>query len=135
VKLNVVEEVVEGKRVIIVDDSIIRGTTSKSRVGLLWEAGAEEVHLRISCPPTVSPCYYGIDFPNKEELIANNKTLDEIAEHADVTSLAYLSIDGLYKALDRDPESYCTACWTREYPVEIEGDLDKHVLERNHCRD
>ena len=130
VKLNVVEEVVKGKRIIVVDDSIIRGTTSKSRVGLLWEAGAEEVHLRISCPPTISPCYYGIDFPNEEELIANNKTIEEIGEHADVTSLSYLSLEGLHKALDQNPDNYCDACWSRDYPVEVEDDLDKHVLER-----
>ncbi len=129
VKINVVEEVVKGKRIIVVDDSIIRGTTSKSRVGLLWEAGAEEVHLRISCPPTISPCYYGIDFPTEDELIANNKTIDEIAEHADVTSLSYLSLEGFQEALDRNPDDYCMACWTKDYPVEVDDALNKHVLE------
>ncbi len=131
IKLNVVEEVVKGKRIVVVDDSIIRGTTSKSRIKLLWEAGAEEVHLRISCPPTISPCYYGIDFPNEEELIANRKSIEEIAEHAGASTLAYLSLEGLYDALDRDPDDYCTACWTRDYPVEVDEDLDKHVLEKN----
>ncbi len=131
VKLNVVEDVVKGKRIVVVDDSIIRGTTSKSRIKLLWEAGAEEVHLRISCPPTISPCYYGIDFPSEEELIANRKSVEEIANHAGASSLAYLSIEGLYDAVDQDSDNYCTACWTKDYPVEVDDDLNKHVLERD----
>ncbi len=129
VKMNAVEEVIRGKKVVVVDDSIIRGTTSRSRVGLLREAGAEEVHLRISCPPTVSPCYYGIDFPNEEELIANQKSIDEIAEHANVDSLAYLSVEGLYEAIGAEEDDFCTACWTRDYPVSVDDDFDKHILE------
>jgi len=131
VKLNVVEEVVKGKRIVVVDDSIIRGTTSRSRIRLLWEAGAEEVHLRISCPPTISPCYYGIDFPNEEELIANQKSVEEIAEHAGASSLAYLSLEGLHDAVNGDSGNFCTACWTKEYPVEVDDELDKHVLEKS----
>lgn len=129
VKISVVEDVVKDKKIVVVDDSIIRGTTSRSRIGLLREAGAEEVHLRISCPPTISPCYYGIDFPNEDELIANNKSIPEIEDHADADSLAYLSLDGMMDGIRGDENEFCTACWTGDYPVPVKDDFDKHVLE------
>ncbi len=131
VKLNVVKEVVQGKRVVVVDDSLIRGTTSKTRIKLLRKAGAKEVHLRISCPPTRHPCYFGIDFPTKGELIAANKSVDEIAKFLEADSLAYQSLDGLLACVNH-PEGYCTACFNGKYPIEIEDKMeDKLALEEN----
>jgi amidophosphoribosyltransferase len=128
-KLAVVPDVVRGKRVVVVDDSIIRGNTSRRRVSLLREAGAKEVHMRISCPPTRHPCFFGIDFPTAEELIASRKTVPEIGEYVWADSIAYLSIDGLLSAVT-DPDRYCTACFSGDYPLEIEGEQGKRVLER-----
>jgi len=129
IKLNLVKDVVRGKRVVVVDDSIIRGTTSKGRLHQLRRAGAKEVHFRISCPPTRCPCYYGIDFPTDRELIAASKSVDEIAEFLEVDSLGYLSLDGLLSSVS-DPQSYCTACFSGEYPVPPHEEMDKHALER-----
>jgi len=130
IKLNVVKEVVRGKRVVVVDDSIIRGTTSKNRVRLLRQAGAKEVHLRISCPPTLNPCYFGIDFPTTTELIAAGKNWDEIAAHLGADSLGYQSIEGMLSCMDK-PEGYCTACFSGKYPVEIEDRMEnKFDMER-----
>ena len=106
---------IEGKRVVLVDDSIVRGTTSPKIVKMVRDAGAAEVHLRISCPPTRSPCYYGIDMPTGEELIANRKSVDEIAEWVGADSLAYLSLEGMHQSVSSEADSYCTACWTGEY--------------------
>ncbi|OGW86643.1 MAG: amidophosphoribosyltransferase [Omnitrophica bacterium RIFCSPHIGHO2_02_FULL_46_11] len=130
IKLNPIVEVVAGKRVVVVDDSVVRGNTSKSRVKLLRKAGAKEVHLRVSCPPHVSPCFYGIDFPSKEELIAYQKTNDKIKEFLDVDSLGYLSHEGLLKAVSFPKENYCTACFTGSYPTKIFDEMDKFKLER-----
>jgi amidophosphoribosyltransferase len=99
-KLNPVHNLLEGKRVILIDDSIIRGTTSRKIVRMVRGAGAKEVHLRISCPPTISPCFYGVDTPSKKELIAANKSLEEIRQFIEADSLAYLSLDGLLKACE-----------------------------------
>jgi amidophosphoribosyltransferase len=123
VKLNPVRELIRGRRVVLVDDSIVRGTTSPKIVKMLRDAGAAEVHMRISCPPTAWPCHYGIDMPTREELIAADHTVDEIRELIGADSLAYLSLDGLYRALSGPKESYCVACWTGEYRVPI-GDVD-----------
>ncbi len=116
-KLNPVRNLLEGKRVILIDDSIIRGTTSRKIVRMVRGAGAREVHLRISCPPTISPCFYGVDTPSKRDLIAANKTIDEIRQFIEADSLAYLSLDGLYKACGSDT-GYCVACYTGNYPTQ-----------------
>ena len=119
-KLNPVRHVLEGKRVVLIDDSIVRGTTSKKIVRMVRDAGAKEVHMRISCPPTISPCYYGVDTPSKNALIAANKSVEEIREYIKADSLAYLSLEGLRKAAgEGDEQFYCTACYTGKYPTNI----------------
>ena len=121
-KLNPVRHVLEGKRVVLIDDSIVRGTTSQKIVRMVRDAGAKEVHMRISCPPTISPCFYGVDTPSKKQLIAANKSVDEIREYIDADSLAYLSLEGLRKAAgEGDEKFYCTACYTGKYPTNIVG--------------
>ena len=122
VKLNPVRELIEGRRVVLVDDSIVRGTTSRKIVGMVRGAGAAEVHLRICSPPTSWPCHYGIDTPNRDELIAANQSVEEIRDFVGADSLSYLSIEGMLSALGGAPESYCTACWTGEYRVAV-GDI------------
>ncbi|HEY7096587.1 MAG TPA: amidophosphoribosyltransferase [Terriglobales bacterium] len=117
-KLNPVRSLLEGKRVVLIDDSIVRGTTSRKIVRMIRGAGAKEVHMRISCPPTISPCFYGVDTPSKRELIAANKSVEEIREFIGADSLAYLSLDGLKKACgDGENTTYCTACYTGKYPT------------------
>jgi amidophosphoribosyltransferase len=121
-KLNPVKSIIEGKRVILIDDSIVRGTTSKKIVRLVRNAGAKEVHMRISCPPTISPCYYGVDTPSKKQLIAANKSVEEIREFIGADSLAYLSMNGLKAACeDGVRTTYCTACYTGDYPTDWVG--------------
>jgi len=122
VKLNPVRSLIEDRRVVLIDDSIVRGTTSRKIVRMVREAGAAEVHLRISSPPTASPCYYGIDTPRSRELIAAEHSIDEIREFVEADSLAYLSIDGLLRSASGERGSYCTACWSGEYPVSISGE-------------
>lgn len=117
VKLNAVPEVLEGKRVVVVDDSLVRGTTSRKIVKMLRHAGAKEVHMRISSPPIVSPCFYGIDTPTKKELIASSHTTEEIRKYITADSLAYLSLDGMVKAAPGTPGQYCDACFTEQYPI------------------
>ncbi|MBD3866613.1 MAG: amidophosphoribosyltransferase [Acidobacteria bacterium] len=119
VKLNPVRDILEGRRIILIDDSIVRGTTSRKIVRMCREAGASEVHLRISCPPTIGPCYYGIDTPRRNELIAANNSVDEIRDFVGADSLAYLSLAGMLEAMRTDEASACTACWTLEHPVAI----------------
>jgi amidophosphoribosyltransferase len=119
IKLNPVHELLEGKRVVLVDDSIVRGTTSKKIVRMVREGGAAEVHLRISAPPTQWPCHYGIDTPNRNELIASHHSIEEIRQFIEADSLAYLSLDGMLAAVGGPPDSYCTACWTGDYRVPI----------------
>jgi amidophosphoribosyltransferase len=119
-KLNPVRHVLEGKSVVLIDDSIVRGTTSKKIVRMVRDAGAKEVHMRISCPPTISPCFYGVDTPSKNQLIAANKSVEAIREYIGADSLAYLSLEGLRKAAgEGDEPSYCTACYTGKYPTNI----------------
>ena len=118
-KLNPVRQLLEGKRVILVDDSIVRGTTSRKIVRMVRNAGAREVHLRISCPPTVSPCFYGVDTPRQSELIAANHSVEEIREFVEADSLAYLSLDALRRAVADDQNEYCYACYTGDYPTEL----------------
>ena len=117
VKLNAVSEVLEGKRVVVIDDSLVRGTTSRKIVKMIRQAGAKEVHMRISSPPIISPCFYGIDTPTKKELIASDHSIEEIRKYITADSLAYLSLDGMLKSAPRTPDQYCTACFTERYPI------------------
>ncbi|TKB82320.1 MAG: amidophosphoribosyltransferase [Nitrospira sp.] len=117
VKLNAVPEVLAGKRVVVVDDSLVRGTTSRKIVKMLRNAGAKEVHMRISSPPIVSPCFYGIDTPTKKELIASNHSTEEIRKYITADSLAYLSLDGMLESAPGVPAQYCNACFTEKYPI------------------
>jgi amidophosphoribosyltransferase len=128
VKLNPVRSFLKGKRLIIVEDSIIRGTTGKSRVRALREAGAKEVHMVVSCPPTRHACYYGIDFPSAGQLIANNKTIAEIAEYLDLDSLHYLSLEGLVRATGKSIDDFCLACFNAKYPIEPDRSFHKNIL-------
>jgi amidophosphoribosyltransferase len=119
-KLNPVRSLLEGKRVVLIDDSIVRGTTSRKIVRMVRAAGASEVHMRISCPPTVSPCFYGVDPPSRSQLIAANKTVEEIREFIGADSLAYLSLEGMKQACgEGEKTTYCTACYTGIYPTEF----------------
>ena len=118
-KLNPVRRLLEGKRVVLVDDSIVRGTTSRKIVHMIREAGATEVHVRVSCPPTIAPCYYGVDTPRKSELIAANQSLEEIRQSIGADSLAYLSLEGLSRAVENTKDSYCMACYTGNYPTKV----------------
>jgi amidophosphoribosyltransferase len=122
VKLNPVRSILEGKRVILVDDSIVRGTTSRKIVKMVRAAGAKEVHVRISCPPTISPCFYGVDTPSRSELIGATHTVDEIRDFLDADSLAYLSHEGLMTAVGTGNKGYCSSCYTGVYPVEFPRD-------------
>ncbi len=122
VKLNPVRSILEGKRVVLVDDSIVRGTTSRKIVGMVRAAGAKEVHVRISCPPTVSPCFYGIDTPRRSELIAATHTIEDIRKFLEADSVGYLSLEGLMAAVGNGHESYCSSCYTGHYPVECPRD-------------
>ncbi len=118
-KLNPVRRLLEGQRVVLVDDSIVRGTTSRKIVRMVREAGAAEVHLRISCPPTISPCYYGVDTPTKEELIASHNSVEQIRDFIGADSLGYLSLEGLKKAVADTKGKFCSACYTGVYPTEL----------------
>lgn len=131
VKLNPVPDVIKGKRIVVIDDSIVRGTTSKSRIAALRDAGAKEIHMRISCPPHISPCFYGIDFPSNTELVASimEKDVKKIADFIGADSLGYLSIDGMLDATGTD-NVYCMACFTGEYPVKPSPDASKFILEK-----
>jgi amidophosphoribosyltransferase len=119
VKLNPVRHLINGRRVVLIDDSIVRGTTSKKIVRMVREAGAAEVHMRISCPPTVSPCYYGVDTPNREDLIAAQMSVEEICRFIEADSLGYLSLEGMLAATGLPARSSCVACWTGHYPTRI----------------
>jgi len=119
VKLNPIKELLTGKRVILIDDSIVRGTTSRKIVKMVRAAGAKEVHMRISCPPTLSPCFYGIDTPTKKELIASSHTVPEICKYIEADSLAYLSLPGLIRAVGGNGNEFCTACYTGQYPLDF----------------
>lgn len=127
-KLAVVKDVVRNKRVVVVDDSIIRGTTSRRRVHALREAGAKEVHLRISCPPTMHPCFFGIDFATRDELIAANSSVDEVRRYTGADTLGYLSIEGLLSPFPNAPD-YCTACFSGRYPLDVSRMQGKAALE------
>ena len=125
VKYNPVREVLEGKKVVMVDDSIVRGTTTRGLVALIRAAGAREVHMRVSSAPVTGPCYYGIDTPSREELIAANHTIDEIAKHIGVDTLGYLSLDGMLESVPSGPHGFCHACFSGDYPTAPPTDPDK----------
>jgi len=130
VKFNPIRDLVKGKRLVVIDDSVVRGTTTRARVKSLREAGAKEIHLRISCPPTRFACFYGIDFPNRKELIANRLTVEEIRRFIGADSFGYLSIEGMMKAVSK-PANYCTACWSGTYPIPFGEEGDKFALEKH----
>ncbi len=134
VKLNLVCELVKGKRVIIVDDSIVRGTTCRTRVNSLKEAGATEVHVLVSCPPHMNPCVYGIDFPDRKKLMAANYTISQIRDYLNADSLGYLSQDGMVAATGLPKNSFCMACYDGDYPVPYDPNVDKHIIETRRQR-
>ena len=129
VKFNILREVIRGKRVVIVDDSIVRGTTSRIRVKNFRLAGAKEVHMRISCPPHRFPCFYGIDFPDPNELVANRYSMKAIKDYLGVDSLGYLSLKGMLDSVKFPKTKYCVACFTGHYPIKSHG-VDKYMLEK-----
>jgi amidophosphoribosyltransferase len=128
-KLAVIKEVVVNKRIVVIDDSIVRGTTTRSKIRTLRTAGAKEIHLRISCPPIRFPCFYGIDFPTKEELLANNRNLEQIRDFLEVDSIGYISLEGMLDCAVKSPENYCTACWSGSYRVPVDIFVNKYSLE------
>ena len=128
-KLAVVKEAIEGKRVIVVDDSIVRGTTTRGKIRSLRQAGAKEIHMRSSCPPIRCPCFYGVDFPTKEELLANGRSLQQIKEFLEVDSIGYMSLEGLLSCAALPPDHYCTACWSGKYKIPIDVAVNKFVME------
>ena len=129
-KLNVIKEVVQGRRLVVIEDSIVRGTTTRGKMGALRRAGAREIHLRVACPPIRHPCFYGIDFPSRAELIANEKTVEQIRDYLEVDSLQYLSLDGMLSCLKYPPDHYCTACWSGKYPIPVNHATSKYAFER-----
>jgi amidophosphoribosyltransferase len=133
-KLNIIPEVVCDKRIIIVEDSVVRGTTTRSKMRALRRAGVKEIHLRVSCPPIRHPCFYGIDFPTSEELVAHNRTVAEVGAFLEVDSLAYLSMDGLLQCMNQPRSQYCTACWTGEYKIPIDQPQSKFSFERDQLK-
>jgi amidophosphoribosyltransferase len=128
-KLAVVNEVVQGKRIVVVDDSIVRGTTTRGKIRTLRQAGANEIHMRVSCPPVRFPCFYGVDFPTKEELLANDRDLRDIGEFLEVDSVGYLSLEGLLSCAALPADHYCTACWSGDYCIPIDAASRKSALE------
>ena len=129
-KLAVVKEVVSGKRVVVVDDSIVRGTTTRGKIRAIRQAGAKEIHMRVSCPPLRFPCFYGVDFPTKEELLANNRTLDDIRKFLEVDTVGYMSLEGLLSCAVLPQDHYCTACWTGKYKIPVDVAVGKFAMER-----
>jgi amidophosphoribosyltransferase len=130
-KLNIIPDVVSGKRIVIVEDSVVRGTTTRSKMRAIRRAGAREIHLRVSCPPIRHPCFYGIDFPTSQELIAHNRTVKEIEQFLEVDSLAYLSLEGMLACAAHPKGDYCTACWSGEYKIPIDNPQSKFSFERD----
>ncbi|HEX8324617.1 MAG TPA: amidophosphoribosyltransferase, partial [Tepidisphaeraceae bacterium] len=133
-KLNIISDLVRDQRLIVVDDSVVRGTTTRSKMRALRRAGAKEIHLRISCPPIRHPCFYGIDFASPEQLIAHRRTVDEVRDFIEVDSLAYLSLDGLLGASGVPTADACTACWSGEYKIPIDHAVSKLEFERDQLR-
>jgi amidophosphoribosyltransferase len=128
-KLNPLPKLIEGRRIVVVDDSIVRGTTTPHVVNLLRRGGAAEIHLRICAPPIVSPCHFGVDMASKRELIAANLSVEEIRELVGADSLGYLSHEGLLRAVDLPRENLCMGCFTGDYPIPVQLEMDKLMLE------
>jgi amidophosphoribosyltransferase len=128
-KLNVIDELVRGKRLVIVDDSIVRGTTTKAKMDQLRSCGAKEIHLRISCPPIRHPCFFGVDFAERSQLVATGKTIEDIRQYLGVDSLHYLSLEGLLSCMHRPGEKYCTACYSGDYRLDPEHPITDEVVE------
>lgn len=133
-KLNVIREAVAGKRLIVVEDSVVRGTTTRGKIGRLREAGAREVHLRVASPPIRHPCYFGIDFPDQRKLVAHERAVDEIRDFLQVDSLHYLSIEGMLSCVKMAADQYCTACFSGQYPVNVDEPVEKYAVERRQMR-
>jgi amidophosphoribosyltransferase len=132
-KFNTVKGVLKDKEVIIIDDSIVRGTTLMKLAKLIRESGAKKVHVRISSPPVKHPCFYGMDFPTVEELAAGNRDKEEIREMIDVDSLEYLSLEGTLDSTSQKKTKFCTACFSGEYPIQMKGENDKEVSQVSSC--
>ena len=131
-KLTVIKSVVEGKRIIVVDDSIVRGTTTKGKIKSLRQAGAKEIHMRVACPPIKHPCFYGVDFPTHKELLANQmNSIEEIREFLQVDSLGYISLEGLLNCASLPADHYCTACWSGQYKIPVSKIVNKFSMERH----
>jgi amidophosphoribosyltransferase len=133
-KLNIIPDVVDGKRVVLVEDSVVRGTTTRSKMRALRRAGAKEIHLRVSCPPIRHPCFYGIDFPTSEELIAHNRSVEQVRDFLEVDSLAYLSLEGMLSCMKWPHQEYCTACWSGRYKIPIDQPQSKFSFERDQLK-
>lgn len=134
VKLRVIKDVVRGKRLAVVEDSVVRGTTTRGKIGALRKAGATEIHLRVAAPPIRHACYFGIDFPDESKLVATNRSIEDIRKFLEVDSLHYLSAEGMSSCVKMAREKYCTACFSGDYPVEVKQPFDKFALERRQLR-
>jgi len=121
---------VAGKRIVVVDDSIVRGTTTRGKIRALRQARAKQIHMRVSCPPLRYPCFYGVDFPTKEELLANNRNPEQIKEFLEVDSVGYQSLEGLLSCASEAADHYCTACWNGKYRIPVDIPVNKFALER-----
>jgi amidophosphoribosyltransferase len=130
-KLSVIKEAVAGKRVIVVDDSIVRGTTTKGKIHTLRKAGAKEIHMRVACPPIRFPCFYGVDFPTKEELVANDRTMKQICDFLEADSIGYISLEGLLSCASLPGDHYCNACWSGKYKIPVSTMVNKYSMERH----
>jgi amidophosphoribosyltransferase len=133
-KLSVVQQAIQGKRLVVVDDSVVRGTTTRGKIRELRAHGAREIHLRVSCPPIRHPCYYGIDFPTRGELLANERSIEDIRRYLEVDSVVYLSLERMLACLSRPPTHYCTACWSGKYPIPVDYQVNKFSMERDQGR-
>ena len=133
-KLTVIKEAVKGKRLVVVEDSVVRGTTTRGKIGALRSAGAKEIHLRVASPPIRHPCYFGIDFPDQRKLVAHERSVEEIREYLGVDSLYYLSHEGMLSCVQMDKEKYCTACFSGQYPMDVTEPVEKFALERDQLR-
>ena len=129
-KLNVIKEAVRGKRLVVVEDSVVRGTTTRAKIGALRSAGAREIHLRVASPPIRYPCYFGIDFPDQQKLIAHERSVEDVCKYLGVDSLHYLSHEGMLSAVKMAPEKYCTACFSGDYPMSVDEPVEKFAMER-----
>ncbi len=129
-KLAVIPDVVKDQRVVVVDDSVVRGTTTRGKIRQIRQAGAKEIHMRVSCPPIRYPCFYGVDFPTKEELLANNRTLEEIRDFLEVDSIGYISLEGMLECASLPDDHYCAACWSGKYRIPVQVAMSKFSMER-----